>query len=190
MRKIVLLLAAVLSLSGCSLALFTKKCAEGPKESVLALFDALQSTETVSTDLGRPPLSFLDFFNIKAIMRVVPDPRRLISSLGGGDTRAGWEELRFLRALTLFHSPSGLEFQEYAMSVEDIQPVESYSESLMRYRIVLKRTDILLDMRDQGNFREVRKSYKRTFFAEFTSGGYCIAGITPTGWWEEANERR
>ena len=187
MRKIVLLLAAVLLLAGCSsLALFIKKCADSPKESVLALFDALQSTAAVSTDLERPP----DFFDIKAIMRIAPDPRRLISSLGGGDPKKGWEELKFLRTLTLFHSPSGLEFQEYAMSIEYIRPVESHSESLVRYRVVLKRTDILFDMSDQGDFREVRKSYQRTFFAEFTSGGYCIAGITPIGRWEEANESR
>lgn len=154
----------------------------------MLLFDALQSKDTISSDLGRPPTSFLDIFNIKAVMRVAPDPRRLLSSLGGGDPKKGWEELRFLRSLVLFHNSSGLEFQEYQMSVEDIQSLGPASDFTNRYRVVLERTDILLDMRDD-NVREVRKFYRRTFFVEFTPG-YCIAAITPGGWWEESDERR
>lgn len=175
----------MLIFSGCSLALFSRSCAEGPRESVVLLFDALQSKDTISSDLGRAPMSLLDIFNIKAIMRVVPDPRQLLSSLGGGDPKKGWEELMFLRSLMLFHNSSGLEFQEYQMSAEDIQPLSPVSDFTNRYRVVLKRTDILLDMRDDDNFREVRKFYRRTFFVEFTSG-YCIAAITPSGWWEES----
>lgn len=189
MRKAAGFIAAVLMFSGCSLALLGRNCAEGPRESVVSLFNALQSKETISSDLGRAPMSFLDIFNIKAIMRVVTDPRRLLSSLGGGDPKKGWEELKFLWSLVLFHNSSGLEFQEYVMSVEDIQPLGPASEFTNRYRAVLKRTDILLDMRDDDNFREVRKFYRRTFFVEFTSG-YCIAAITPAGSWEESDGRR
>ena len=104
MRKAAVLIAAVLMFSGCSLALLSRNCADGPRESVVSLFDALQSKDTISSDLERPPMSFLDIFNIKAIMRVAPDPRRLLSSLGGGDPKKGWEELKFLRGLTLFHN--------------------------------------------------------------------------------------
>ncbi len=182
-RRAILVIFCAVFLSGCSLAFSAKRCADGPEDAVVGLFGALQSTDDISTDIDKPLTNIREVLDLRKIMRVVPDPRKLLATLGNGNPGKGWEELRFLRSLNVFHNTSGFEFQEYKITVArktELLPVEI---GTVRYQMVLKRVDILLDMTDDKNFKEVRQTYSRTSTATFSRGSYCITGLVPIDEW-------
>ena len=182
-RRVALLSFCLVFLSGCSMAFFTRKCAEGPEESLALLFEALQSTDAISTDIEKPPMNLREILDLRKITHVAPDPLKLLATLGKGNSRKGWDELRFLRSLNVFHNASGLEFQEYKMTVARKTSLLPTEAGTVRYKVGLERVDVLLDMRDDKNFKEVRKTYSRTFIATFTESGHCIIGLTPIDEW-------
>lgn len=186
-RSMVLFILVSLVFYGCSLVFYTKNCARGPDEAITRLFAALNDTSAISTDLEKPPMDLSDVLDFKRVMRVAPDLRRLLTSFGRGDPQRGWDEFRFLRGLNLFHISPGMEFLEYRMTVQKTELL-SWDDSTERYQMELKRVDLLLDMRDDSNFKEAEKYYVRTFIVEFSAGRYCIMSLTPIDDWRGTQE--
>lgn len=186
MARAFLLLAFTAFLGGCSLIFLAKDCAESPGVAVTELFAAFSRGGGSSENLEGPPTDLLELFDFQAVIRVTPDPKGVMSALGKGNLRKGWEEVIFLKSgLVLFHNSSGLEFLEYRMAVERLDQLLSAGLLERRYALTLRRTDILLDV---DRSAEARKFYRRDFLLVVSSGGNCVLGLTPLEEWQEASK--